>query len=261
MTHCKNCQQPLATEDNFCRECGAAVIQHRLTLKYLFQEFYNSFFSIDSSKPVLTFIDLFKKPEVVIGGYINGLRKRYIHAFGYFTIAITLSSFFFFIFLKFFPDLLENAFSYQNEMNAAQKKMNQEIMQKTFEYQSLIFFASIPLLSLMAWIVFFNKRKYNYAENLIIVLYGYSQASIVSVIFYFLTVWNSTLFGYATLSVLIVQIGYFAYIFKRLYKLSIGQLIIKTLFFLAILITIYIVLVITVIIFMAATGNLQQFAQ
>ena len=121
-----------------------------MTLKYLFNEFYNSFLSIDSSRPILTFVDLFKKPEAVIDGYINGVRKKYIHAFGYFTIAITFSSLFFFVFLKFFPDLLETTFSYNGNMNDAQKELNNSIMQKTFEYQSFIFFAAIQL-----------RRKFN----------------------------------------------------------------------------------------------------
>jgi hypothetical protein len=255
---CKNCANPLLETDKFCNECGAPVIKNRLTIKYLFNEFYNSFLSIDSSRPILTFVDLFKKPEEVIDGYIHGVRKKYIHAFGYFTIAITFSSLFFFVFLKFFPDLLETAFSYKKNMNDAEKELNNSVMQKTFEYQTFIFFAAIPLLSLMSWIVFYNKRRYNYAENLIIILYGYSQASIMGIILYFLTVWNSKLFVIASISGAFIQIFYFAYLFKRLYTLTFKQLIIKTLYFLALLIAIYAVFIISVVIIFASTGNLDK---
>ncbi len=255
---CKNCAKLLSEKDSYCNECGARVITHRLTLRYLFSEFYQSFFSIDANKPVLTFIDLFKKPETVIGGYINGVRKKYIHAFGYFTIAITFSSLFFFVFLKFFPELLDTAFNYRPNANVAEKELNKSIIQKVFEYQTFVFFAAIPIISLMSWLVFFNKKKYNYAENLIISLYAYSQASIVSILLYFITVWNATLFALAGFSALFIQIIYFSYVFKKLYKLTVMQLAIKTLYFLAILLVTYIILIILTFLVIAATGNIDM---
>ena len=114
---CKNCSELLTSKTNYCPECGAKAITHRLTLRYLLSEIYHAFFSIDSNKPVRTFIDLFKKPEEVIGGYIDGVRKKYIHAFGYFTIAVTFSSIFYFIFLKFFPETLDGMLMFQKFRN------------------------------------------------------------------------------------------------------------------------------------------------
>lgn len=42
---------------------------------------------------------LWMKPEDVINGYVNGLRKRYMSAFSYFAVALTLGSIYMFIFL------------------------------------------------------------------------------------------------------------------------------------------------------------------
>ena len=96
---CKNCQNTLDIDSKFCQNCGAKVIDQRITMGHLASEMKEGFFSIDSSKPARTFIHMFTKPDEVIGGYINGVRKKYINAFGYFTLALTLSSFFFFVFL------------------------------------------------------------------------------------------------------------------------------------------------------------------
>tara|TARA_R100000306_G_scaffold15292_1_gene19394 strand:+ start:9893 stop:10744 length:852 start_codon:yes stop_codon:yes gene_type:complete len=258
--NCKNCEETLAVGTNYCHECGAKVLTNRLTLRYLFSEIYQAFFSIDSNKPLRTFIDLFKKPEEVIDGYINGVRKKYIHAFGYFTIAVTFSSIFYFIYLKFFPEALDSTFYIQSN-DEAQIELIRNTQRKAFEYQTFIFFAFVPILALPSWIVFFNKKKYNYAEHLIINLYCYSQASIITITLFFLTIWSSTLFSITSMASLIIQIIYFAYVLKRLFKLSGIQLVVKTLYFFGLLIPLYIILIITMFIVMLVTGNLDSFIE
>ncbi|RFN59928.1 DUF3667 domain-containing protein [Marixanthomonas ophiurae] len=255
--NCKNCSELLTSKTNYCPECGAKVITHRLTLRSLLSEIYYAFFSIDSNKPVRTFVDLFKKPEEVIGGYIDGVRKKYIHAFGYFTIAVTLSSLFYFILLKFFPETLDGMLLFQNN-DAAQMEMGRTIYRSVFEYQTLMFFTFVPVLALLSWIVFFNKRKYNYAEHLIINLYCYSQASIISIGLFFLTFWSQTLFGIISMLSFIIQIVYFAYVLKRLFKLSGLQLLIKFIYFFALLIPLYIIFTIIIMGIMLANGSLDE---
>jgi hypothetical protein len=136
---CKNCQNTLNQNSKFCQSCGAKVIGHRITMGHLATEMKEGFFSIDSSKPVRTFTSMFHKPEEVIDGYIIGTRKKFIHAFGYFTIAITLSSFFYFIAFNFFPDSMTAAFNLYGS-SAGQEEMNADIQKKVFEYQSFLFF-------------------------------------------------------------------------------------------------------------------------
>lgn len=231
---CKNCQENLQERERFCHTCGAKVIEHRLTLKHIISESANSFLNIDSNKPLRTFIDLFKKPEEVINGYISGVRKRYIHAFGYFTIAVTFSGIFYFIILKFFPETFEFTANFSNqEMTREQLEMTKNFQKTSFENQSFMTFASIPLLALLSWIIFFNKRKYNYAEHLVLNLYAFSQASIITISLYFLTFWSSKMFSIMVFLVLTIQISYYCYVLKRVFSLSVGQLLIKLAFFLA----------------------------
>jgi len=74
--NCKNCHNTLRDTQKFCDECGAKVIYNRLKPKIIAQQINEQFISIDN-KFLLTFIDLFKIPETVIVGYIDGTRKKY----------------------------------------------------------------------------------------------------------------------------------------------------------------------------------------
>ena len=74
---CKNCSSQLQENDDYCNSCGAKVIRNRLTLKNLFEHFGEEFLNYDN-KFLRTFIRLFRKPEDVIGSYINGTRKKYV---------------------------------------------------------------------------------------------------------------------------------------------------------------------------------------
>lgn len=254
---CKNCENSLLETDKFCNDCGAQVVKNRLTLKFLFNEFYRSFFSIDSNKPVLTFIDLFKRPEEVIGGYIEGVRKKYIHAFGYFTIAITISSLFYFFALKFYPDLFDGTFNFAQD-NEAQKEFGKKLTTSVFDYQNLLFFAAIPLLAFLSWILFY-KKKHNYAEHLIINLYVYSHCSIITILLYILTLWNKTLFDFVALSSFFIQIVLYAYVLKRLYALTLLQIIKKTVLFILILIPLYLIVIALAILFINLSGGMDAF--
>jgi hypothetical protein len=223
-------------------------------------EIRDGFLNIDSNKPLRTVIDLFKRPEVVIEGYITGTRKKYINAFGYFTIAVTFSSFFYFIMLRFFPGAMDQVYL-QQQGNQAQTAQFKEWMDTVYEYQSFIFFLMIPIFALLSYLVFYNRKKHNYAEHLVLNLYAYSHASIMSIILYFLTVWNADLFTKAAFLVMFLQLVYFMYVLKRLYKLSIKQLIIKTLYFLALLLFLYIMVSIAFVIYLILTGGFGEFME
>lgn len=53
MTHCKNCNFAISEEQNYCSNCGAKIVRKKLSVPYLSGEFFESFWSIDSNKPIL----------------------------------------------------------------------------------------------------------------------------------------------------------------------------------------------------------------
>lgn len=250
--NCKNCDHPFNDRDNYCRNCGGKIIRNRLTIKNLFAHFSEQFLNYDN-KFLQTFLNLFKQPEDVIGGYISGLRKKYVDAVSYFAIALTLSGFFYFIFLKWFPDALNFSDAFM-EMDQTQQQLNSEINTTIFEYQGLIFFLFIPILAIMSRLVFLKNKKYNFSEHLVINLYAYSHLSISVTILYFLTIWFPQIFWVVALLVLPLQVLYFAYALKRLYQLDLAQIILKTMLFFVILIPIIILIMIVVIVVLYMNG-------
>ena len=102
------------------------------------------------------------------------------------------------------------------------------------DYNSLFYFAIIPLLGLISLIVFYNK-KFNYSEHIVIYLYTMSLSAIItSVIALFLMLLKpEVLFGFSLASNAIL-ILFHCYLLKRVFNLSITQLILKFLLFMVV---------------------------
>ena len=131
---CKNCNISIKDNDNFCPSCGGKVIRNRLTIKNLLAYFSEQFLNYDN-KFFQTFIHLFTKPELVIGGYIDGVRKKYINPINFLAISLTLSGVYFFFFRDKLKQFVNNSDFYISE---GQQKLTEEITNFTTEYNSLL---------------------------------------------------------------------------------------------------------------------------
>jgi len=233
---CKNCAYSLNTTSNFCQNCGAKVVHHRLTLKNFWSEFSQRFLNYDNTL-FKTIRHMFSQPEVVIDGYIQGTRKKYLNVFNYFALAITITGFITFLSLKFYPEVFKeamNIFSSFQETEA-QKIAITKTLSGFFDYQSLFYFLTIPILALISKIVFYNYKKYNYTEHAVIYLYAYSHTLVIINILYLLTLLiHKEALSFLTLCSVPLSIVYIAYILKRLYQLTFKQILLKTLFFILI---------------------------
>jgi len=237
--NCKNCHSTLSPQALFCHLCGAKKINNRLTLKSIISSFSAQFLNYDNAF-LQTFITLFKKPEDVIGGYINGTRKKYVNVVSYFAIAIAISGLYFFILSKFFPEVLSSIYA-TGGIKPQQAEMNSRIAQFTADYQSMLMFASVPLMALMSRLTFLKNKKYNFAEHLVLNLYTYSQVSIVSALLMLISgILISSIAPYTTSIILVFQFLFFAYVLKRLYGLTGKQIILKSLLFILIALVIFI---------------------
>ncbi len=255
--NCKNCDHILYESDKYCLSCGAKVIRNRLTIRNLFESFSEQFLNYDN-KFLQTFIQLFRKPEDVIGCYIDGTRKKYVNVVSYFAIAITYAGFFTYLNQKYFPDTYAGLFSRMNQ-DEIQAQFSTDFMSVFIEYQTLIFFILVPLLALMTKIVFLRNKKFNYTEHLVIVIYSYSQMSFVVTTISLFAQFNEQVFFLNSMLALPVQILYFAYVLKRLYGLSLLQIFLKSLLFLVILLIFYILFIILTLVYMILfTDTFQQ---
>lgn len=250
--NCKNCNHLLTEENKFCSSCGAKVMHNRLTINNLFSQFMAEFLSYDN-KIVKTYKNLFTQPEDVVGGYISGVRKRYVNVVNYFAIAITLTGVFFFFFLDNYSAALDQMSALQDQTEV-QAELNRKVNRFTLEYQSIIFFVFVPFFALISRVLFLQNKKYNYTEHIVMNMYAQAQMSITSILMYTLTVWWGQVFQVALMVFLPVQMLYFAYLFKRMYGLTLLQTVGKTLLFLAILVPVVFGTSILVAIILFATG-------
>lgn len=254
--NCKNCHTELDEQDDYCGRCGGKVIRKRLSFKNLFEHLSETFFNYDN-KLLRTFVQLFREPEDVITGYINGVRKRYINPISFFGLSLTISGLSLYIIKKFYIQHLEFAEKFGG--------INKEIFDQTssgiFEYNSLFYSFLIPLFAFISWIVFLNK-KYNFTEHIIIYLYSLSMLSVL-LAFAAQIVLMLIPDSYFTFSLLTwpLMFIYHCYILTRIFKLSFGDLLLRSIIFLALFFVAYILTSIIAFVIMLMTGtiNLEDF--
>ena len=255
---CKNCKSELNPINNFCNECGAKIIRERISLKYLF---YNVLVAFGwDSNFFVTLRNLIYKPQIVLKEYINGTRKKYANPFTFLAVSLAISLFVInqyseqFIQLSINPylqqvDENESAISsYNSHQIEGLKSMgfkNQEEFGKSMamfqlKYYNLIQFLLLPLIGLISFLVF--RKPYNYDEHLVINTYILSLTTFLgTLLFVFSLLTKMNIF----LSGSFVSFLYFPYVYKKLYELSFGRLVLKILKFIGIL---FLVMTISIII-------------
>ena len=233
--NCKNCNTQLDAESQYCNNCGGKVINKRLTFKNLAQHLGETFFNYDN-KLFKTIICLITAPEKVIDSYVQGVRKRYINPISFFGISLTLTGFSIFIIRKFYKGALDASQLFDTSELYSNTKVSQDIMASStdfsLEYSSLIYASMIPLFALISWVLFLKKR-YNFTEHLITYMYSMSLYSISSVVFGLMVLVispNSYLtFGFW---LYLATLLYHCYLLKRLFKMTLKEIILKTFLFL-----------------------------
>ncbi len=249
---CKNCKKVLQKDDQYCNNCGAKVIRKRLTLKNLWHEFTERFFNIENTL-LKTYLDLFRKPEAVIAGYINGLRKRYVNVFNYFAVAVTLSGIQLFILRKFYPKVMD-ATVLMTE-NTPEGYANFDWI---YDYYSLLVLINLPVYALMAYLVFYTLKKYNFTEHFVSMTYMSAQFSITtSLIITPLCMLGLNFYILGTIANLFFVV-YTAYSYKRLLRLSREGIILRTFLFFGILVTLLLIQGLIQAYFMIQSGEFQK---
>ena len=226
--NCRNCNHSLTENQKYCDNCGAKVIQNRLTPRVIAHQVNEQFISIDN-KFLMTFIDLFKKPEVVINGYVEGTRKKYIDVLQYFAISLTFAAVQVFLMTTFFKDALEFESEFLNQISQAPGNENNPLINSDFEstskYQGLIYIVSLPFSAFATWFAYYmvGDKRYNFTEHLVLNIYYSAQIiiviAVVSIIF--------LLFGInyllASMILTLPMFLYLAFVLYRVFKDSMWE--------------------------------------
>ena len=221
--NCKNCNHPLKENQKYCDNCGAKVIQNRLTPKVLAHQVNQQFLSIDN-KLLRTFMDLLKKPELVIGGYINGTRKKYIDVLQYFAISLTLAGFQAFLLLTFFKEQLVFSNEIITTMQNAPGNENNPFKDLNFndfmQYQGVIYILTLPFSIVSSWLAYYlvGDRRLNFTEHAVLNIYYNSQLIIVTSILSIIMMFSGMNYLIISTIITVPMFLYLGYILKRIFK-------------------------------------------
>lgn len=251
---CKNCSLELSSDQHYCSNCGAKVIRNRITLYNIWVEFTEKVFNIENTL-LKTYIVLFKKPELVIGGYIDGLRKRYIDVFSYYALAITLAGIQLFIVRKFFPETMDLKVFMAGVSATPTQETNVDWI---YDYYSMLALLNLPVYALLGKIVFTRLKKFNYTEHLVIMTFVIAQYTITN----FSILIMAAAFGvnfYLMGNILnLFLVLYTAYVYKRLYSLTTKQIILRTLLFFGILLGLLLIFILLQFLVYVFNGDLEK---
>ncbi|MFS4493794.1 DUF3667 domain-containing protein [Maribacter sp. 2308TA10-17] len=214
---CKNCERPLRTDYSFCSNCGARIVQNRLTFKNLWYDVTERYFNVDNTF-IKTFLHLFTKPEIVIGGYIQGIRKKYLNPISYLGIALTLSGILLFVLRKFALDKIDlEAFG-----SSMKTETTRKILNASLDISSFTFLLYIPLIAIAGWLIF-NKKNYNLSEYSVAAIYAIAHYSIMSFPFS-LALSLLAPENYLSYSFVFIAImaGYITYVVNRIHGKDLG---------------------------------------
>ena len=247
--NCKNCNYILQVEDTFCSCCGAKVIRGRMSIRLMVDQLMTEVFGWDN-KYFRTLRDLIVRPRVMLQSYLDGTRKRYMNPLGFMIIGLTVSLFIFNVFHDQYLEVSVASQKAQIEWMAKniggpyaeiafQKEQldNARHGQEQFlKYFNILTFILLPIYALFSWVTF--GKPLNYAEHLTVNTYLQGFSFITTPIFFLLAVWVSP---YIFMLSLLFTMGIYSYSYGQLYKLGLGQIILKLIIFIALAIGVFFV--------------------
>ena len=248
---CKNCDVTLRTDFLYCPACGAKVIRNRITVRNLWVDILERYFNLDNTF-VNTFVHLITKPEVVIEGYIQGLRRKYLNPISYLAISLTLSGFIVFLMSKLMGQINFDIFN-----TGANSVVQEKMMDVVFDIQALVFVLYIPIMAIAGWLCF-DQKKYNFSERTVIFMYTLAQYSL-SIFLPAVVILIVAPQAYAPFSLLTVAFMflYAGYVIMRISKSRGISLISRIFIFYLILGVLYMVTSSIIPLIMFITGNLE----
>lgn len=216
---CLNCNNGFT--GSFCNQCGQKIT-HRYTLVHVFHELIHVFTHAD--KGIFPFvISLIKRPGNVALDFVEGRRKRHFNLFQYLLLIVGFTTY-----LISKTHFLENTMQDINSMSGVKLSTKQTAFQlKTLEfirkYFNLVQFLLIPVNALFASL-FLGRKKYNYAENVVLQAAISSQVNTFSVILILLILFIPSIGGLAY-GICSFVIMYFCFTigYKQFFKLSTGK--------------------------------------
>lgn len=250
--NCKNCNTELKTAHKYCHECGAKIVEERITIKSLLSTLLisfgwdNQFFG--------TLRDLVLRPQIVFEKYLNGTRKRYTNPFAFFAIGVALSVFVINIYTEelinisskdslkpaetVYDSLNKNETNLSTEKNTIyleqQKTINNGAVNFQYKYYYYLSFLLLPFYAFISFLVF--GKPENFGEHLVINAYIQGLSLLIILPLFFITLFLD--YDIHTAAAILLTIIYYSYAYKKYRKYTFGQSLKKLLKFFAIILVV-----------------------
>lgn len=186
---CKNCEEELPENVNYCPNCGQKADTGRINWHFLWHEIQHGIFHVDGGI-LYTLKELFVRPGHTLREYIAGKRKNHFKPVLLVMIIGSICGLINY-FLKTKDKLVEVNNSESISGNSADlKRINQyldmngfvEFMQKVFnwfpEHLAFTILLLVPILAYSFYLAF-KKSKVNYVEWLVITCFISGQALLI----------------------------------------------------------------------------------
>ena len=240
--NCKNCDFPLQETHHYCANCGAKVIRERISMRKLLRDFLNDFFGWDN-KYLTTLTSIVTKPDVVFTNYLSGVRKKYVAPFTYLAIGTAFAMLIFNFFSEEYIAVsgAMNSSEYEvinqqlghnitPEYVEQQRELNIKVQNFFLKYFNIITFLLAPVFAAATRFVF--GKPYNYGEHLVITCYIQGTLFLSAIVFFILSIYTIPSLFMASSA---VGVFFYLYAYGKLYRLTVGQLFVKFLKFLGIM--------------------------
>lgn len=219
---CKNCGT-IYTE-SFCNQCGQKT-PHRYTVAHVFHELVHTFTHAD--KGIFSFAwNIIRKPGIIALDFVEGRRKRHFNIFQYLLIIVGITTF-----LISKTHFMENSMKDINSLAGTKVSgrvavFQSEMVHSLQKYFNIVQLSLVPVYAFFSWL-FLGKKKFNYAENIVLLTSVTAQTNTISVfttLFAFFITTSSGVLIYTFISFVIVLAG-FSIAFKQFYKISTAKAI------------------------------------
>ncbi|KQC34357.1 hypothetical protein AAU57_14175 [Nonlabens sp. YIK11] len=247
---CKNCGHMLYVGHTHCASCGAKWIQNRITMRNVASDFSDMYLGLDT-KFGHTFIDLFRKPEAVINGYINGRRVYYMDAVRYLLVALFITGIYVFVIKQtnVMDQYMEesgllDSMAFAN-MGPEEIERQTALSSTMMDYQGVFLLLTIPILAIAGRITFWGRKYFNFTEHVVFYLYTYGHMVVVTTPISILLIYVSpTIFYYWSFVGFLFMFLHSAYCYKRSFNLDTGTMILKSLISIIVMVVMIILFII-----------------
>ena len=171
MKICRNCGA--SANGPYCSNCGQKPIPERITLHYIGHEVAH-FFTHAEKGFFFTSWKLLKTPGTVIKNFIDGKRKDYQKPVSYYLIWITVYSLILY--------LLEKGFGENKVVSFADYFGPGETTKFAISHLNIVLTLLLPVQAIYVY-VFLMRKRYNYVEGLVAVLYSIGTVMLLQTFF------------------------------------------------------------------------------